>query len=247
MVCVGTVAIEFCHETRFWKLKIFENTLRLYFAPHVNMSTCVSLTSSVSDVKSGNSLDNYITILIGEVEMKSINQIELILIIRWKLIPFNWVQFVRHKTFKKERNVLMMHVSVDVPHFSHDSRPIRVWEIISWTQYLCNWPVDWLWVSDKYESEERGWEEAAWVQCPEARLTEVRARPRRAQVTVTDVHLVFTESIIIMVTMWSLYVSAIHYYYCQLTSCHRHVFSVRVSGTDWTPRAAPQAGPGTSF
>lgn len=50
----------------------------------LHMSTCVSLTSGVSDVKSGHSLDNYITILIGEVEMKSINQNELILIKRWK-------------------------------------------------------------------------------------------------------------------------------------------------------------------
>ena len=133
----------------------------------------------------------------------------------------------------------MMHVSFHVPHFSNDSSPIRVWEIISWTHYLCHyWPVDWLWVSDKYESEERGWLEAAWVQCPEASPTEVRARPRRAQVTLTDVHLVVTESII-MVTMWSLY--ATHYYCIQLTSCHCcHVFSVRGSDTDWILRAAPQ-------
>ena len=140
----------------------------------------------------------------------------------------------------------MMHVSFHVPHFSNDSSPIRVWEIISWTHYLCYWPVDWLWVSDKYESEERGWLEAAWVQCPEASPTEVTARPRRAQVTLTDVHLVVTESIIIMVTMWSLYVCATHYYCCQLTSCHcGHVFSVRGSDTDWSLSSSPALpGPG---
>ena len=72
--------------------------------------------------------------------------------------------------------------------------------------------------------------EAAWVQCPEASLSEVTERPSRIQVTAVT----RPESIIVMTLTWYLcYTSSL------LHGVTGHVCSVRVSGTDW-PSVAGQ-------